>query len=59
MMRRVWCAVAGVPSEIMGTGSIPTLQRALKTGGGTRDPTDEIESIDSLAAQAIAVARRL
>ena len=57
--RLVAYAVAGVPSEIMGEGPIPSTKLVLKKAGMTLDQMDVIESNEAFAAQAIAVNKGL
>ncbi len=52
-------AQAGVAPEIMGTGPIPAVQKALKAAGWTVKDLDLIEANEAFAAQAISVNKEL
>jgi acetyl-CoA acyltransferase len=51
--------VAGVPPEIMGTGPLAAVPRALKYAGMKLSDIDLIELNEAFAAQALAVIREL
>ncbi len=53
------CAHAGVAPEIMGTGPIPAVQKALEKAGWSIGDLDLIESNEAFAAQAISVNKEL
>jgi acetyl-CoA C-acetyltransferase len=55
---RSW-AHAGVAPEIMGTGPIPTVKKALAKAGWSVDDLDLIEANEAFAAQAISVNKEL
>jgi acetyl-CoA C-acetyltransferase len=55
---KAW-AHAGVEPEIMGTGPIPAVRRALNKAGWTLDQVDLIESNEAFAAQSLCVVREL
>lgn len=52
-------AHAGVAPEIMGTGPVPAVRKALKAAGWNIDELDVIEANEAFAAQAIAVNKEL
>lgn len=52
-------AAAGVDPQIMGTGPIDAVKKALNIAGWTTDMLDLIESNEAFAAQAICVAKEL
>ncbi|HER8860939.1 acetyl-CoA acetyltransferase [Streptococcus pyogenes] len=52
-------ASAGVAPELMGTGSIPATQKALKKAGLTISDLDLVESNEAFAAQSLAVLKDL
>ena len=54
MARFVSFAVAGVPAQLMGTGPIAAIPKALKLAGLERDDMDLIELNEAFASQAIA-----
>ncbi|WP_269206387.1 hypothetical protein [Streptococcus equi] len=49
--------VAGVAPEVMGTGPIPSTQKALAKVGWTVEDLDLVEANEALASQAISVSR--
>jgi acetyl-CoA C-acetyltransferase len=52
-------ANAGVPPEIMGTGPIPAMRKALEKAGWSVADLDLIESNEAFAAQSLCVVREL
>jgi len=52
-------ATAGVPPEIMGTGPVPSSQRALAKAGLTVKDLDLVEANEAFAAQAVYVNRMM
>ncbi|MDD2877232.1 MAG: acetyl-CoA C-acetyltransferase [Acidiphilium sp.] len=52
-------ATAGVDPALMGTGPIPSSEKALKRAGWTTDDLDLIEANEAFAAQACAVSKSL
>ncbi len=54
LARFVSFAVAGVPSELMGTGPIAAIPKALKIAGLSKDDIDLIELNEAFASQALA-----
>ena len=52
-------AVAGVPAEVMGTGPIKAIPKALKLAGMSLDDIHLIELNEAFASQALAVIREL
>jgi 3-oxoadipyl-CoA thiolase len=59
MARIVATAVAGVAPEIMGTGPVPAMRKALSRAGIGVDDLDLIELNEAFAAQALACIREL
>ncbi|NMF91471.1 acetyl-CoA C-acyltransferase [Aromatoleum petrolei] len=59
LARFVSFAVAGVPPEMMGIGSVEAIPRALKAAGLTLAAIDWFELNEAFAAQALAVMRSL
>jgi acetyl-CoA C-acetyltransferase len=59
MARIVSWAQAGVDPEIMGTGPIPAMKRALEKAGWKVSDLDLIESNEAFAAQSLCVVREL
>jgi len=59
MGKVVATAQVGVAPEIMGTGPIPAVRKALEVAGWQIDELDAIESNEAFAAQAIAVNQEL
>lgn len=57
--RFVSFAVAGVPAQLMGTGPIAAIPKALKIAGLDRDDIDLIELNEAFASQALACIRTL
>jgi acetyl-CoA C-acetyltransferase len=52
-------ANAGVEPEIMGTGPIPAMKKALERAGWTVGDLDLVESNEAFAAQSLSVVREL
>ncbi|WP_028795662.1 acetyl-CoA C-acetyltransferase [Thalassobaculum salexigens] len=59
LARIVSWATAGVDPSIMGTGPIPSSQRALEKAGWSKDDLDLMEANEAFAAQACAVNKGL
>ncbi|MDN5347058.1 MAG: acetyl-CoA C-acetyltransferase [Clostridia bacterium] len=58
-LRIVAAAAAGVPPEIMGTGPVPAVKKALAKAGMKLEDIDLIESNEAFAAQALYVQKEL
>lgn len=59
LARFIAFAVAGVPPELMGTGPIEAIPKALKLAGLSLDDMDLIELNEAFASQSLAVIRTL
>ncbi len=59
LARIVSWANAGVAPEVMGTGPIPAMQKALKKAGWKVSDLDLVESNEAFAAQSLSVVREL
>jgi acetyl-CoA C-acetyltransferase len=59
-MAKIVCwSQAGVAPEIMGTGPIPAVEKALKKAGWSKDDLDLVEANEAFAAQAACVNKEL